>query len=314
MVPAAVFTVTFGVSIVYFEANEGSRAEPGDTGAAPRASARLVVTYWATADDPGRGFLGSIASDGSDLRNVIEPPGGDRAANNAAPSVAPSGDRVAFQRATSRPGKPLPPYIHVIPLDGSKPERRVTRGAPAEVDPAWAPNGKRIAFARDVNGSFDLFACAPDGSRLTRLTGTPGVDELTPAWSPDSAQITFARYEDGPESGSGDLWLMSADGTEERRLLGDAHDYSGPAWSPDGERLALLMDAHVAVWERGRGVPRQLTSVALVETRPSWSPDGRRIAFTRDPGTIITVAPDGSRPLEVPFERAATGVAWASAP
>jgi TolB protein len=315
-VPAAVFVLAFAGSLAYFELDDGADSRPGRAAAPAPAHGRLVVTYSATARNPDQGFLGTIRLDGSDLRNAISPPGGDRDAANAAPSLAPGGREVAFQRAVAGPEGAFPPYIHVIPLDGSKPERRITRGRAAEVDPSWSPDGKRIAFARQVEGAFDLFACAPDGSGLERLTDTPGVDELTPAWSPDGAQIAFARYAKGLEHGPGDLFAMTAEGTSERRVRGgDGHDYAAPAWSPDGRRLALLMDGHVAVTDVDGRAVRQLTAdEELKETRPSWSPDGTRIAFTRDPGTIHTISPDGSRPEKVPFDQAATGVAWGAAP
>jgi len=324
LVPAAVFALAFAGSLAWFALEDEGGSEPGREGgsdpgraaaARPAQAGRLVVTYSATPENPDKGFLGTVALDGSDLRNVIEPPGPGRAAANAAPSVAPDAALVAFQRAVAGPGAGEPPYIHSIPLDGSEPERRITRGRDAEVDPAWSPDGERIAFARQGGRGFDLFACAPDGSGLARLTHTPGIDELGPAWSPDGRRLTFARYGKGIENGPGELWLSAADGSDDRRMLGgDGHDYSAPSWSPDGRRLALLVDGHLAVADAGGGALHKLTPAGdLKETRPSWSSDGARIALTRDPGTILTIAPDGSDQVEVPFDKAATGVAWVPA-
>ena len=312
-VPVAVFALVFADSLAYFELlDDGAGSSPRSAAKSVSAPGRLVVTYSATARNPDRGFLGTIALDGSDLRNVIEPPGGNGLAANAAPAVAPDGATAAFQRAVAGPGGPQEPHIYLIRLDGSKPERRLTRGAAAEVDPTWSPDGKRIAFARQVAGHFDLFACAADGSGLRRLTKTAQADELSPAWSPDGARIAFARYENGLEHGPGDLRLMSADGRSDRRVRGgDGHDYSAPAWSPDGALLALLIDGHVAVTDRGGSAVRGLTAdEELKESRPSWSPDGARIAFTRDPGSIVITRPDGSHEHAVPFEKAANGVGW----
>jgi dipeptidyl aminopeptidase/acylaminoacyl peptidase len=313
LVPAAVFALSFAGSLAWFALDDDGGPEPGRAAQAkPAKDGRLVVTYSATARNPDQGFLGTVALDGSDLRNVIEPPGPGRAAANAAPSVAPRGQAAIFQRAVAGPGGPEPPYIYSIPLDGSEPEHRITRGHAAEIDPAWSPDGKRIAFARQMDGAFDLFASAPDGSGLSRLTDTPGVDELGPAWAPDGERLAFARYQEGIEHGPGKLWLARPDGTRARLMLGGGgHDYSAPSWSPDGRRLAFLLDGHLAVVDVGRGALHRLTPDGeLKETRPSWSPDGTRIAFTRDPGTILTIAPDGSHQAKVPFDKPANGVAW----
>jgi TolB protein len=304
-VPVAVFVLAFVTSLGYFELDDGEGAAGPREEQHGETTGRLVVTYSATAEDPTRGFLAGLALDGSDRRTVVDPRGG--AAVNVAPSVAADGVSVAFQR--SEEGEP--PYIHLVPLDGSKPERRLTRGHAPEVDPTWSPHGDRIAFSREVNGSFDLFACSRNGSELVRLTATPGVDELGAVWSPGNDRIAFARYDDGSDKGSGDLWITSTDGRMEQSRLGDDHDYGSPSWSPDARRLAFLMDGHVAIMDAEGGVPQQLTPPGeLKETRPSWSPDGRRIAFTRDPGTIVTMNPDGSGPRRVPLDAAANGVAW----
>jgi TolB protein len=270
-----------------------------------------VVTYTPTVDDADHGYLGTVALDGSDLQNVIEPRGSGTAANEGSPSVAPDGRTAVFQSAVAHENAPGVPHVYVIPLDGSKPERRITDGDSPELDPSWSPDGERIAFARQVGGSFDLFSCRTDGSDTVRLTDTPGVDEMSPAWSPDGSEIAFSRYENGIERGSGDLWIARANGARARRLLGDEHDYAGAAWSPDGRRIALLKDSLVAVMSAHGGVVRPLTPAGQVkETRPSWSPDGRRLAYTRDPGKILTMNPDGSDVRRVPFDRAANGVDW----
>jgi TolB protein len=268
------------------------------------------VTYTSQVDDID-GYLGSLKLDGSDLRNVVEPPGAGATASAASPSVSPDGRLVTFQRAVARQNHPGLPYIYVVPLDGSKPEHRVTNRHEPEVDPAWSPDGRRIAFARRVHGHFELFSCRVDGSDLVQLTHTATVDELSPGWSPDGSKLAFSRYENGLERGSGDLWTTRADGSGEHMLLGDEHDYSGPAWSPDAKRIALLRDSGVAVIDAGGGVPQPLTPAGeFKESRPSWSPDGARLAFTRDPGKILTMDPDGSHVRPVPFERSANGVDW----
>jgi TolB protein len=310
--PVVVFALAFAGSLAYWELDDGGGgAEPGGAAEPAGASERLVMSYSATGNNPDQGSLGSVRLDGSDLQNVIESSGSGDAASVVAPLTSPDGRTVAFQRGVPASGHGGAPFIYVIPLDGSKPERRVTGGKAPEVDPAWSPDGKRIVFARRVKGRFDLFSCATDGSQLARLTSTAGVDELSPDWSPDGSEIVFSRYESGFERGSGDLWTVTADGQRERLVLGDEHDYSGGSWSTDGRRFALLKDSLASVAAVDGSRLRPLTRAGeFKDTRPRWSPDGTRIAFARDPGKILTVRPDGSELRRVPFDKAANGVDW----
>ncbi|MGH2743114.1 MAG: TolB family protein, partial [Thermoleophilaceae bacterium] len=283
--PVAAFALAFAGSLLYFSLADGDgsgdapapAAAPPDRSAGRRgapAEGRLVVTFNAAADEPGKGYLARVALDGSVARMLLEPPRRGRLASNAAPAVSPDGTTVAFQRALAGPSRGLPPFVYLMGLDGSGAERRLTRGRAAEVDPAWSPDGTRIAFSREVGGRFDLFASAPGGSALKRLSRTPDADEFSLGWSPDGSRIVFARYERGVEHGSGDLLLANADGTGERLLLGDEHDYSSPAWSPDGRRIALIRDGHLAVMGADGTTPRPLEAVCWPARRRSAAPAG----------------------------------------
>ena len=101
-VPVVVFALTFAGSLAYFVIDDGDDSSGTP---APTPGGRLVVTYTPAVDDADHGYLASLRLDGSDLQNVIEPPGSG-AASNGSPSVAPGGRRVAFQRAVAGPGSP----------------------------------------------------------------------------------------------------------------------------------------------------------------------------------------------------------------
>jgi Tol biopolymer transport system component len=88
-----------------------------------------------------------------------------------------------------------------------------------DLEPAWSPDGSKIAFAglRD-----DVFLMNPDGSGAERVTRGPGFNEQ-PAWSPDGTRIVFISTRgsavDCGELCSPELFIMNADGTDVVRVF-----------------------------------------------------------------------------------------------
>ena len=146
------------------------------------------------------------------------------------PAVSRDGKWVAFMSDRDRPGNP---YVYVARLHGVA--RRITDADDAELWPAWSPDGSRIVFARfgtDSTTSRGLFVASRNGMTLRRLTKG---DDSSPSWSPNGKTIAFTRA-GGPAGLEDNVYLVDADGTHERRLIGQA---AGPTWSPDGSKLAF---------------------------------------------------------------------------
>ena len=76
--------------------------------------------------------------------------------------------------------------------------RRLTEDGSGNRDPAWAPDGKRIAFSAGRPGHHDIYVMNGDGSGRIRLT-EGAADDLMPAWSPDSEHIAFASNRRGDD-------------------------------------------------------------------------------------------------------------------
>lgn len=100
-------------------------------------------------------------------------------------------------------------------------------------DPDWQPSGGRIVYQQKRSSHWQIFAVNPDGSGDAALTrpATTLVDQLpssvAPAWSPDGRHIVFlSNREENGEAGQWRLWVMDADGGNQRPLPVDvAIDY-----------------------------------------------------------------------------------------
>jgi Tol biopolymer transport system component len=146
-----------------------------------------------------------------------------------------------------------------------------------QVQPAWSPDARSIAFASRRNGRSHIYVMRADGRGVRRITGGPADDE-SPAWSPNGRWIVFAR--------GGELWLVPAAGGQVRQLgRGIGGDAADPAWSPNGKLVAydyrLPGYSIREIWIVGADGRNAyaLTRLRQVSALPSWSPGGRRLAF-----------------------------------
>ena len=177
----------------------------------------------------------------------------------------------------------------IFGLSAEGDERRLTKAkgdpsSPAglffQTDPAWSPDGRRIAFVSRRDGRSHVYVMRADGTGSRRVTDARPDDE-SPTWSPDGRRIAFSRV--------GDLFAVPSRGGPVRRigraLEGEALD---PAWSPNGALIAYdyrppgysIREIWVVGVDGTRA--RKVTRLRAESTRPAWSPDGRRIAFQSD--------------------------------
>jgi TolB protein len=258
---------------------------------------------------PGRpSGLFHINADGSG-RQMLARPG-------AHPTWSPDGRKIAFLGGGE---------IYVVNADGSGRRRLTQRGGP----PTWSPDGRKIAFLSPTcdHGCYHVYVVNADGSGERRLTrkrdagvrfranGDPAATQanLTLAWSPDGRRIAFVRRRvtfDQTTPDVGSVWVMNADGRQQRRLtretsprtlLGPAAPYARLAWSPGGRKLVFTSErdgnAEVYVVNSDGSRIRRLTNNPGYDGDATWSADGRRLVFVSDrDGTyaVYVMNADGS--------------------
>ena len=117
--------------------------------------------------------------------------------------------------------------------DGSG-QRRLTLKGAHNFNPAWSPDGRRIAFERAPrqrysykpgSAGYEVYVMNADGSGEQRLTRGGS----HPRWSPDGRKIAYLSK----RGGNRDIWIINADGSRQRNLTRAAgRPESGPVWSP----------------------------------------------------------------------------------
>ena len=213
--------------------------------------------------------------DGTSVRQVTVGPEPSRD-----PTWSPGGDALAF--ATGYRGDR---DLYAIGADGYG-LRPLTSGRADDEAPAWSVRG-RLAFVRgSPQGDGDVYGMPAAGGQPGALTRGPA-DDRSPTWSPSGRRIAFTRLAERPARGKGrrrppppvrELWVMSENGTGERRLATLPDEVSAPTWSPDGRRLAFAMGHNgrrglFVIRSSGRGLRRIATGGADARSI-DWQPRG----------------------------------------
>ena len=177
--------------------------------------------------------------------------------------------------------------------------RQFTFHGGLQKDPAWSPDGWRVAYSSEHGGNSDIFVQTLGTVSPQKLTSWSAEDSQ-PDWSPDGESLVFRSERD-----AGGLFVMPVAGGTPRKVA--AFGYR-PQWSPRGEEILFSSSGHLGGTPKFHVVnvdgspPRPLRPDLFDEFRPlhaGWRPDGQAISLTgrhaRDGWTFLTV-PVGAGP------------------
>jgi Tol biopolymer transport system component len=167
----------------------------------------------------------TMNTNGSAVKQLFDPPdGNDGDAGLFSPDWSADGQRLVFALDLSYDDSNF--EIYRVDADGSN-LVQLTSHEEHDREPAWSPDGTKIAFESRRDGNWELFTMNADGSNIQNISNSPD-REHHPAWSPDGARIAFQSDRDG----NWEIYVMNADGTDVQRLTDNDVKDEGPEWRP----------------------------------------------------------------------------------
>jgi hypothetical protein len=265
----------------------------------PGKNGKITFVRGTRAADP-TGEIYVIGADGS---------GQTRLTNNTVfdglPAFSHDGKRIAF---TSR--RDVNDEIYV--MDGQDTDgdgngddlARITNSPVNEFQPAFSPDGEKMAFTSNQTGDNEVYVMDADGTDEVRLTNNAARD-ARPAFAPGGDRIAFTSNRDGDD----EIYVMDAqdlngdgNGDNLTKLTDNPVIDTQANFSPDGKGVVFTSrpdgnDEIYVMNSDGSGIPTRLTNNPAADEFPTFSPDGKEVAFSSNREgnfEIYVVDSDGS--------------------
>lgn len=190
------------------------------------------------------------------------------------PQISPDGKNIVFTRGwIDKINDQSMSNLWIIDPEGSR-LRELTAGNWRDYNPVWSPDGKRIAFISDRDGTPQIHVIWIETREIAQLTHV----ERAPAnlvWSPNGKKIAFTMFAPAdepilpvklPKKPEKAKWAAPA-------ILVDRLSWraDGRGFLPEGDTQVFIIDAQVG------GTPKQITTGDYSHSEPEWSADGQRL-------------------------------------
>jgi len=200
------------------------------------------------------------------------------------PALSPQGNRLAYTQAFDDIN------IWRIELDAVgkvKAQRELIASTFSDHGPDYSPDGRQIVFASGRSGYNAIWVCESDGSKPRLLYSCGPYVTGSPRWSPDGRWIVFdSRSCVAGANGNPDIYLISADGGQPRRLTDGPAEDVVPSWTRDGRWIYFGSNrgGNMQIWKLpvAGGQPVQITTQGGYEAFEST--DGQYLYYTKGRG------------------------------
>ena len=177
----------------------------------------------------------------------------------------------------------------------------------SDAEPAYAPDGKRIAFRSYRSGSPEIWVCDSDGSHPEQLSSFGGPATNRPRWSPDGKYIVF--YSDA--KGNRDIYVIRAEGGVPKQLTTNPSVDTNPGWSADGKWIYFSSErsGQMQLWKVPVGGGEAVPVSEIRGSSPVESPDGKFLYYDKD-YSIWRVPTNGGTETQVVDSLRPRGAGW----
>ena len=210
------------------------------------------------------------------------------------PSISPDGRSIA---ASLHPVGGASHDVWIYDIDRGTRSRLTT--VSHNNTPVWTPDGTRVVFASQQEGSDDIYWRAIDGTAEAEPLLIADDTQYPTSWHPDGSVL---MYETRDAATGRDLWLLGTDGDARPWLVTPANEW-GATFSPDGRFVAYVSDesGEAEVYVSSYPVASSRTPISTGGgLQPVWSPNGRELFYRSLYGfSLLAVEVHGGADLSV---------------